>query len=263
LDEFDIHKEPEYHFTPLPMERYCQFYDIEMAHFDSDLPFFLHQAKPGGATLELGCGTGRLTRKLAQSGLQMTGLDISLPMLKRCVCSYTDNINYLCGDIGCFFFQQQFDTIIIPYNTLNLLTRSKINRCLLTCRELLKKRGKLLVQLYVPDGKLIAAEGKRLFQFQIFTQANGTKIIKESIRLYHQKEEWLLLEERYRIRNIRPGRNKNQDYSHLVKFLAFDPENWKKVINKTGFSIQHQYGDYQLNTYIPQQGSCLLLVLTP
>ncbi len=42
---------------------------------------FLPQVPSGSRVLELGCGTGRLTARLAEVGLRMVGLDRSLPML--------------------------------------------------------------------------------------------------------------------------------------------------------------------------------------
>ena len=37
--------------------------------------------QPGGAVLDLGCGYGRHAMELAGKGVQVTGLDLSLPLL--------------------------------------------------------------------------------------------------------------------------------------------------------------------------------------
>ena len=59
-DIFDSHQEPEEVFLPLSSERYCQFYDLEMAGFEDDLPFYRQRITASDAVLELGCGSGRL-----------------------------------------------------------------------------------------------------------------------------------------------------------------------------------------------------------
>ncbi|MBN2362694.1 class I SAM-dependent methyltransferase [candidate division WOR-3 bacterium] len=59
-------------------------YDCENNSFEPDGPFYLAIAKKlGGAALELGCGTGRITIPLAQYGIDITGPDIVPGMLER------------------------------------------------------------------------------------------------------------------------------------------------------------------------------------
>lgn len=58
-------------------------YDAEN-RWGPDDDFYLALAKRvGGPVLDLACGTGRLTRALAQAGLTVTGVDLSAPMLAR------------------------------------------------------------------------------------------------------------------------------------------------------------------------------------
>ena len=57
-------------------------YDLENPDFEPEGLFYLDLAREtGGAVLELGCGSGRLTIPLAQRGLRMTGLEIVPGML--------------------------------------------------------------------------------------------------------------------------------------------------------------------------------------
>ena len=49
-----------------------------------DVPFYVDLAcGTGGPVLELGCGTGRVVWPLAQAGLDVVGLDLNEPMLRR------------------------------------------------------------------------------------------------------------------------------------------------------------------------------------
>ncbi len=59
-----------------------RFYDLENADFTEDLDFWVGLAKEAnGPTLELGCGTGRVTQQIARASCTVVGLDNSEPML--------------------------------------------------------------------------------------------------------------------------------------------------------------------------------------
>src|SRR5258706_10067042 len=61
----------------------AEFYDQEFTNRGHEIPFFLKQAKlAAGPVLEVACGTGRLTLPLAREGIDITGLDVSRPMLE-------------------------------------------------------------------------------------------------------------------------------------------------------------------------------------
>src|SRR5271168_4581153 len=64
----------------------ADFYDTSplVARRTQDVKFYVEAAAVwGGPILELGCGTGRITMPLAESGLRVTAMDISQKMLAR------------------------------------------------------------------------------------------------------------------------------------------------------------------------------------
>lgn len=70
-----------YHHESLNVEIYAAR-TAELAVIEGDLEFYLELAKVApGPALELGCGTGRLVIPLAREGIDITGLDLSAPML--------------------------------------------------------------------------------------------------------------------------------------------------------------------------------------
>lgn len=256
-DIFDTHREPEEVFLPLSSERYCQFYDLEMAEFHDDLPFYLQRITTPGAILELGCGSGRLCRLLAATGAEITGIDLSLPMLRLARLKARPNISYLCMDMTALAFCHQFDTVIIPYHTLNLLvTAERIKKCLAQIKTILKQNGKLLLQLFIPDQTILALGPKKLFQFQILEQSGGGKVIKEIRRGYAHDQ--LTLEERYRVRPRLPGEAK-EDLSHTQHLAAFSVEQWRPLFHDSGFTIRQQLRGYDLAPFIPGRDTCLFI----
>lgn len=261
MDEFDLHIEPQYHFTPLSPDKYCELYDVEMASFTEDLPFYLQHSHPEGNTLELGCGTGRLTRELARTGHRLTAVDISFPMVQKAAATSLDNIRYVCGDMTNISFCHKFDTVIIPYNTLNLLRDSaQIANCFSFCHQVLKPHGRLLFQVFVPNSEMVLTGKKKLFQFKIFNTGEATRIIKETIKSYNSAQNKLVLEERYRIRT--PGKTTllREDYIHTFNLLGVDYQHWLALLREAGFIVLRLYGNYQLTEYVSGKSSSLLAV---
>ncbi|MDP3695592.1 MAG: class I SAM-dependent methyltransferase [Desulfocapsaceae bacterium] len=256
-DIFDSHQEPDELFLPLNNERYCRFYDLEMADFQDDLPFYRERISASDAVLELGCGSGRLCRQLAATGADITGIDLSLSMLRRAKMKGGAGISYLCMNMTALALARQFDTVIIPYHTLNLLlTEEQIKKCLAQIRTVLKRNGKLLLQLFIPDQTLLNLGSKKLFQFQILGQPEGDRSIKETKRGY--ADEQLTLEERYR---VRPGQlgTINEDLSHTLHLAAFPVERWQEILRDSGFIIHQQFSGYELAPFTPGKDTCLFI----
>ncbi len=61
----------------IPLYRDARHYDALNSFLVADIPFYVEEAqRAGGLVLELACGTGRLTIPIAQSGVEIVGLDL-------------------------------------------------------------------------------------------------------------------------------------------------------------------------------------------
>jgi len=85
-----------------------------------------------GLVLELGCGTGTMTRKMADKGYDMIGIDISEDMLslarERSEGKYED-ILYLCQDMRAFELYGTVAAIICVCDTINyMLTTEDLSK---------------------------------------------------------------------------------------------------------------------------------------
>ncbi|MCF8057260.1 MAG: class I SAM-dependent methyltransferase [Desulfocapsa sp.] len=263
-DPFLNHKEPEEIFLPLSRDQYAKFYGIEMDAFIQDIQFYREHTTKSSQILELGCGTGRISRALAAFGHSVIGLDLSFSMLKKATHHVGNSPLYVCMDMTKMAFRQKFDHVLIPYNSLNLL-RDKVSiaRCLQQTHELLKPEGSLLLQLYIPDKQLLQHNGKKIFQFQIFPLDNiGGKLIKETLRSYQAETEEILLEERYRIRPIQDNGNR-EDLRHILHLAGFSLQQWISILQANGFNTLSLYGDYNSRPFQPQSDSLLLIQAHP
>jgi SAM-dependent methyltransferase len=70
------------------------------------------EVRPGGRVLDIGCGYGRHAIELVQRGLDVTGLDLSLPLLIRAADEAQKramSVNFVHADMREMAFEQQFD----------------------------------------------------------------------------------------------------------------------------------------------------------
>ncbi len=260
-DPFQKHKEPEEIFLPLSNKQYAEFYSIEMEDFVQDIQFYQDHCKKGSRILELGCGTGRISRALSSCGCPVTGLDISFFMLLQARKQSRNPPWYVCMDMTKMSLNMLYDHILIPYNTLNLLKEiSAITRCLQQAKTYLEPGGSLLLQIHIPDKQLLDLNGGKLFQFQTFSLAKprSGKLIKETLRSYHSRQQEIRLEERYR---VRPEGNMmgKEDLSHILYLAAFSVQQWIDLLQDNGFPKLSFFGDYNSRPFLEGQDSMLLI----
>ncbi|MBC8208390.1 MAG: class I SAM-dependent methyltransferase [Desulfobulbaceae bacterium] len=256
-DQFDLHREPELVFQAINEERYAEFYDLELTGFSDDLNFYRRHCPATSKVLELGCGSGRLCRALTTDGTQVTGIDLSFPMLQRAKAQSNQAIHYLQMDMSRLCLNETFDSVICAYNTLGLLQRPEtICHCLRQVSRLLSPKGKLLLHLYVADKALTKLGRTRQFQFQFIDHPQGGRIIKETLKGYSASEQLIVLEERYRVRPMQDGKG-NEDLNHTLHLSALSHRQWLNLVQSIGFIVEEQFSDYDLSPY--RGGNRLLL----
>jgi SAM-dependent methyltransferase len=108
--------------------------------------------EPSGRVLELACGTGRVTLPLAAAGFSIVGLDVDSTMLavardRRGAARWPLLVT---SDMRRFALRCRFDAIIVPYNSIQLLTdQDDVSACLRGLAEHLAPTG--VVGLEVTD----------------------------------------------------------------------------------------------------------------
>ncbi len=256
----DYQDEPVDVFLSLPEELASKLYALEMENFSEDCIFFEKILPKHAAVLEMGCGTGRVSRHLAREIRPITGIDISLPMLRLATQYRQPYCSFLCMDMLAPAFRKPFDAILIPYNTLNLLsTEESILSCLGGCRENLYKEGVIIAQLFIPTTDFLR-DDRTIFQFQLFDRPGGGRIIKEILKKYLPNSQTVRLEERYRIRPMQRGLA-NTDYQAITSIAGFCLEKWLSLFAKAKLTPEHIYGNYACDPYDAALSSTCLFVL--
>lgn len=141
-------------------DAYAPFYDWENARTlgRRDVPFWTRLAqRAGGRVLELGCGTGRITRPLAEAGVDIVGVDRSAEMLARVTKrpaprSRRRRLPVVRSDIRALAFARgSFAMVLAPYGILQSLTRPRdLAATLASVARVLEPGGTFGIDL-VPD----------------------------------------------------------------------------------------------------------------
>ena len=130
-----------------------------------DIRFYIGLCREAPATLELGCGTGRVLIPAAQAGCTITGLDQSPTMLARCRAKLAalpeaprKNATLVQANLSGFHLDRQFDLITIPFRPFqHLVTVEEQLRCLECARAHLKPQGRLVFDVFHPKLALLIA----------------------------------------------------------------------------------------------------------
>lgn len=259
-ENLEYSNEPEEVFQPLPETLACELYDLEMDRYSEDIHFYNTSLPKQGTFLELGCGSGRLTRALASTSRRFIGLDLSHTMLLKAAASRSPKCNFIRMDMRKMAFSTTFNAIIIPYNTLNLLVdRKAILSCLRSCRQVLAPGGTLLLQLHIPSQNFCEYK-KRTFQFLMLDNPSGGKVIKEILKKYITVKQQIHIEERYRIRPMTEGKI-NEDWKKDYSIAGFSTKLWLTLFTQSGFILSHSYGDFDLSPFHHAKSTKFLAIL--
>lgn len=92
--------------------------------------------------LDLGCGTGKMARKLAREGYQVTAVDNSMDMLEIAASEEDDHILYVLQDMVSLELPQQVDAAVSICDCMNyILEEEDLKGAFRRVREFLKEDG--------------------------------------------------------------------------------------------------------------------------
>jgi trans-aconitate methyltransferase len=101
------------------------------------------QPQPGERILDLGCGTGRLTEKIAESGAEVVGLDASPEMIGQARQNYP-RLKFVLQDAAAMDFDQKFDAVFSNAALHWMLNASEVARAIARC---LRAGGRFVAEL--------------------------------------------------------------------------------------------------------------------
>lgn len=116
------------------MEAYTNFaqvYDLFMDNVPYDewceylCSLLREQGIRSGSVVDLGCGTGQITRRLAKAGYQMTGVDLSADMLSIAMQQEAEPVLYLQQDMCELELYEAVDAMVSICDSMNYLLQEE------------------------------------------------------------------------------------------------------------------------------------------
>ncbi len=167
---------------------YAQYYDSGHQGTVSDFGFYLDYARQcGSPVLELACGTGRLLVPLAESGIEITGVDLSENMLTVCQEKVEDRqlarqVSLIHASMADFDLpRKDFALAFIAFRSFtHLYSQQEQLACLALTYEHLRPGGMLIIDVYAPQYKFLAKEPNEPFAVRSeFDLPNGHHVIRK------------------------------------------------------------------------------------
>ncbi len=137
--------------TQTPEQLAAELYDLSVPDWDGEMDFYRELAKAakgrGGSVLEVACGTGRVSIRLAEEGVPVVGTDLDAAMLEVAR-SKSAKVRWMEGDMRTLELGRTFGLIIIPGHSFQLmLTPEDQVKALDTFKHHLEPGGTLVIHL--------------------------------------------------------------------------------------------------------------------
>ncbi|MFI7068749.1 class I SAM-dependent methyltransferase [Micromonospora sediminicola] len=106
-----------------------------------------------GRALEFAVGTGRVAVPLAERGVPVSGIELSVPMVERLRTKVdAATIPVVVGDMATATVPGEFSLVYLVYNTVaNLLTQAEQVACFRNAARHLRPGGRFVIELWVPE----------------------------------------------------------------------------------------------------------------
>ena len=129
-------------------QRYAQAYDLlyQDKDYATEANYVVELAKQfvrqPQMWLDIGCGTGRHVRFIAEPVSHMVGIDVSAEMIALAEAGRPDNVTLKCAHSGTFRSEQPFDVITALFYVFNCHCQAKdVHGLLTTVSQCLAKKG--------------------------------------------------------------------------------------------------------------------------
>jgi len=249
----------------------ADFYDfLPGLNSRGDLEFYRRMAvKAEGPVLECACGTGRLLIPIAREGVEITGFDLSEPMLARCRQRLEDepdevraNVELYTADMRNFDFGEKFKLIFVAFRSFQHLLTIEDQISYIKCaRQHLSDDGRLIIDIFNPDLEqlLDKDKAKSVIDDTAFGIPDGRNACRQiKVDKIDQTGQKLHCRQVYNI--IFPdGSRDRQEHKFIIRYLfRFEAEH---LLARCGFEVENIYGDFAFHPFSERYNRELILIV--
>ncbi len=236
----------------------AEFYDIEFSTRDREIPFFRKQAQAsGGPILEVACGTGRITLPIASDGIEVSGLDVSAPMIERARMHAESaglQVHWYIQDCRDIRIDSRFALVFSATNAMqHLLEIESVCAFLTSARRVLRPGGTLIIDVFHPNIAKLFRKANQRYVHKTITPPDGVPIMIEAASHY-QSDTQILQFDLYYMRAGKHIRTKH------VNMRCFFPEELRAICLHNGFKIKERFGNYDESSFHANSSKQILVL---
>ena len=238
------------------------FYTQFTQHYEAIFPFsetvytFLRRyIPPGWRCLDVGCGTGHYTGRLADDGCKSTGIDLDAAMVAHAQTHYPQAIFHTMNmlDIADLLFPTPFQTIFCIGNTAAHLTQAQFATFLDAVRRTLAPGGTWILQVMNWDFVLTQPS----FTFPVIT-ANNDIIFRREYR--DISEQHVTFHTRLQAGDSGISRDAGTIFEDSVPLYPLRSSRIIEMHEKAGFTCTGHFGNYAGSSFDPGKFSANIYV---
>jgi SAM-dependent methyltransferase len=249
----------------VPLYRDGRHYDALNSFLVADIPFYVAEARRaagmtnphppakgagrmGYPVLELACGTGRLTIPIAQSAVEIVGLDLSPSMLAHARTKAKAagvEIEFVEGDCCAFDLGRKFALIFMAFNSMqHLHDYASLAALFANVRKHLAEGGRFVFDVFNPKIEILARspEDRRLEREYQDPDGKGTMAFENSM-VYDDASQVSHIQ-CYFVRRGANGENVDLRVEEL-HLRSFFPQELDLLVPSQGFEIVEKFGNFE------------------
>jgi SAM-dependent methyltransferase len=242
-----------------------RYYDHAYRWHTSDLAFYAGLAQScDGPVLELGAGTGRVTRALLRAGASVHAVDQSPAMLAharerlaKLPEAQRARVTWQTADLRRLRLRKRFGLVIAPFNLfMHLYTRADVEAALASVARHLRPRGRFAFDVMMPDLGVLRRDPARVYRCRpIFDPTDGKHYAYGESFDYDPQRQVQTISMQFQ-RLDRP----EIDRTTPLSLRFFFPEELSALLHYNGFAIERHYGDFQHSPPGPDSEHQVLVV---
>jgi len=197
-----------------------------------------------GPVLELACGTGRLTIPIAQSGVEIVGLDQSASMMAHLRTKAKQagvEIPLVEGDCREFALGRKFALIFMAFNSMqHLHDYASLAALFGNVRNHLTPGGRFVFDVFNPKVAILARDGTKRTHEREYEDPDGKgMIVLEQTMVYDDASQVSRMQWYF-------SRGEEKDFRvEDLHMRCFFPEELDVLVRSLGFTIEEKFGNFE------------------
>ena len=236
-------------------ELYAQLYDVRVMDWEGEVDFYqeliCNSPLKTYGVLEVACGTGRITMRLAREGIEITGLDRSPELLEiaRQKSISMPNVEWILGDMRTFEIEKKFGFVISPGHSFQFMTTPEDQAmCLEQIKHHLVSGGLAVIHIDYQDFDWLA---ELLNQKESVYKKSDILTHPTTNQKFRRSFSWVF-EPSTQTATVKTNWEEIDENGNVIQVIEMEPAQlhcifpfeMEHLLKRVGFSIEAVYGDF-------------------